>query len=141
MKKNARSLRIVVALSLCVVCLCATTGSALARTTYTTTIDFTAGKDAYGPGGSNYHKKGNTSTNWNATYQQGWNATTSVYLYDQQYGDRATHIEPVTRGQNTGECVYLGTACCQSSHKYKIVAKRDISQYSGAYTFVYEWTM
>ena len=62
-------------------------------------------------------------------------------MYDQQYGDRATHIEPVTRGQNTGECVYLGTACCQSSHKYKIVAKRDISQYSGAYTFVYEWTM
>ena len=57
MKKNARILRIVVALSLCVVCLCATTGSALARTTYTTTIDFTAGKDAYGPGGSNYHKK------------------------------------------------------------------------------------
>lgn len=55
MKKNARILRIVVALSLCVVCLCATTGSALARTTYTTTIDFTAGKDAYGPGGSNYH--------------------------------------------------------------------------------------
>ena len=98
MKKNARILRIVVALSLCVVCLCATTRSALARTTYTTTIDFTAGKDAYGPGGSNYHKKGNTSTNWNATYQQGWNATTSVYLYDQQYGDRATHIEPVTRG-------------------------------------------
>ena len=64
MKKNARILRIVVALSLCVVCLCATTRSALARTTYTTTLDFTAGKDAYGPGGSNYHKKGNTSTNW-----------------------------------------------------------------------------
>ena len=62
MKKNARILRIVVALSLCVVCLCATTGSALARTTYTTTIDFTAGKDAYGPGGSNYHKKGNLPT-------------------------------------------------------------------------------
>ena len=128
-------------LSLSALCVSARPQEVHWRGPLTAAIEFPAGKDAYGPGGSNYHKKGNTSTNWNATYQQGWNATTSVYLYDQQYGDRATHIEPVTRGQNTGECVYLGTACCQSSHKYKIVAKRDISQYSGAYTFVYEWTM
>ena len=42
MKKNARILRIVVALSLCVVCLCATTRSALARTTYTEICPFCA---------------------------------------------------------------------------------------------------
>ncbi len=107
---------------------------------YTTEISFTAGKAAYGP--AVYHKKNNTNTNWSAKYVSGWNATTSVYLYDRQYGDRATHIVSLTREAEakTG-LVYLNSQCCQSSHTYKIVAKRDISEFSGAYVFVYDWTI
>ena len=107
---------------------------------YTTTINFTAGKAAYGP--ATYHKKNNTKTNWSAQYVSGWNATTCVYLYDRQYAGRATHIESLTReAATTTGLVYLNSSCCQSSHSYKIVAKRDISEFSGEYEFVYNWAI
>ncbi len=125
--------------TLCVVLLLSYQCSVFADS-YTTTISFTAGKAAYGP--ATYHKKNNTKTNWSVQYVSGWNATTSVYLYDRQYGDRATHIVSLTReAEETTGLVYLNSKCCQSSHTYKIVAKRDISEFSGAYDFIYNWTI
>lgn len=131
-----------VAFALCCVCLLSCLSVASAGT-YTSKISFTEGRAVYGPSTSGYyHKKNNDNTNWSAQYDSGWNATTGVYLYDQQYGDRATHIETLVReaAPSTG-LVYLSSSCCKSSHYYKIVAKRDISQYSGPYDFIYTWTI
>ncbi len=130
------------ALVLCCACLVSCVSVASAET-YETTIHFKEGRDYYGPSTAGYyHRKNNDNEKWSAQYTSGWNATTKVYLYDQQYGDRATHIVPLTRGEAPKtDLQYLGTACCQSSHYYKIVAGRDISQFSGAYDFKYIWTI
>lgn len=132
----------ILALMLCCICLFSCVSVAFADT-YTTTIKFTDGRSVYGPSTAGYyHKKGNNNQSWSAQYVSGWNAITGIYLYDREYGDCATHTEDLTRGAapSTG-LQYLGTACCQSSHHYKVVAKRDISNFSGAYDFVYTWTM
>ncbi len=130
------------ALVLCCVCLVSCVNVASAET-YTTTIHFTEGRQYYGPSTAGYyHRKNNNKESWSAQYTSGWNAKTTVYLFDQQYGERCTHPETLTRGEapKTG-LQYLGTACCQSSHYYKIVAGRDISNFSGAYDFTYIWTI
>lgn len=132
----------VVALVLCCVCLVSCVCVAYAGT-YESVVKFTEGRAVYGPSTSGYyHRKNNSNTNWSVSYDSGWNATTSAYLYDKQYGDRATHIKSLIRedAPSTG-LLYLNSSCCKSSHDYKIVAKRDISQYSGPYDFVYTWTI
>lgn len=124
--------------------ICGIAGSALADDKhpepFESVIKFKEKQDTYGPSTSGYyHKKNNNGYDWSATYVSGWNNMTSVYLYDQQYGDRATHIIDVDRGTTTGAQVFLNSKCCVSSHYYKIVAKRDISKYSDPYNFVYNW--
>ncbi len=130
------------ALVLCCVCLVSCVNVASAET-YETTVNFVAGDDYYGPSTAGYyHRKNNNNESWSVQYTKGWHAETTVYLYDKQYRERATHIVTVTRdaAPKTG-LQYLEPACCQSSHYYKIVAGRDISKFSGAYAYKYIWTI
>ena len=129
----------VIALVLCCVSLMACIGSAFADT-HEIKFEFPSGKSAYGP--AKYFQKGNTKTNWKASYDKGWNAHCGVYLYDKDYngGKQVTHVEDIQResGYKTG-LVVLYSAACNSSHRHKMVAKRDISQYSGKYDFTFHW--
>lgn len=129
----------VIALVLCCVSLMSCIGTAFAAT-HTVSFTIPNGKSAYGP--ATYYKKGNNLTNWKASYNSGWNNHCGAYLYDKDYngGKQVTHVEDLTRGaaMKTG-LVVLYSGACNSSHRHKIVAKRDISQYSGAYTFSFTW--
>ncbi len=131
-----------IALVLCCACLVSCVSVASAET-YQTIIHFEYGREVYGPSTAGYyHRKNNNNQTWSVQYTEGSHYITSVYLYDQQYGDRATHIEElyVWDFPSTG-LNYLGPSCCKSSHKYKIVAIRDISEYPEASDYEYFWTI
>ncbi len=74
----------------------------------------------YGP--SIYHKKISGNSTWKGGYSGGASQHTSIniYLYDQQLGDRGTHIEPVTKGAGLTTFDWLGRSG-NNNRNYKVV--------------------
>lgn len=101
-------------------------------------INFVEGKAVYDPS-AYYFKKNTTKQTWDCVYTFGWNATTQAYLYNRDIGAQVTKRETLVRGTPRTGMVNINASGWLPSHYIKLVAVRDISQYSGPYRFDYTW--